>query len=113
MPDTKAHLAEKGTAFGSMVALADTVKQDTSLHFSLIQAFRRLCVARDKTDEEKRLEQEMDKGQIEQMRQLSQGGVGAAPSEKEDDPAVLKALAYRLVCDDACLVIAEIVAHAQ
>ena len=29
-----------------------------SLHFSLIQAFRRLCVARDKTDDEKRLEQE-------------------------------------------------------
>ena len=46
MPDTKAHLIEKGTAFGSMVALAESVTQDTSLHFSLIHAFSRLCVAR-------------------------------------------------------------------
>ena len=37
MPDTKAHLVENGVAFGSMVALADSVQHDTSLHFSLIQ----------------------------------------------------------------------------
>ena len=70
-------------------------------------------MARDRTDEEKRLEQEMDKGQIEQMRQLSAGGMGAAPAEKEDDPETLRKLAYRLVLDDACLVIAEVIAHAK
>lgn len=113
MPDTKAHLAEAGVAFGSMVALADSVTQDTSLHFSLIQAFRRLCVARDKSDDEKRLEQEMDKAQIEQMRQLSAGGVGAPPAEKEDDPETLRKLAYRLALDDACLVIAEVISHTK
>ena len=111
LPDLKAHLAEKGVAFGSMVALADSVKEDASLHFSLVQAFRRLCVARDKTDDEKRLEQEMDKAQIEQMKQLSAGGVGAPPSEKEDDPKVLTQLAYQLVKDDACLVLAELITH--
>ena len=111
LPDTKSHLVEKGVAFGSMVALADSVKEDVSLHFALIQAFRRLCVARDKTDDEKRLEQEMDKGQIEQMKQLSAGGVGAAPSEREDDPEVLTKLAYQLVKDDAVLVISEVVSY--
>jgi len=113
MPDTKIHLAESGQSFGSMVALSETIKTDASLHFALIQAFRRLCVARDKTDEEKRLEQEMDKKQIEQMKQLSAGGMGAAPTEKEDNPEVLNKLAYRLVRDDACLVIAEIIAHSK
>ena len=113
MPDTKAHLAEAGVAFGSMVALAESVTQDSSLHFSLIQAFRRLCVSRDKSEEEKRLAQEMDKGQIEQMRQLSAGGMGAPPPEKEDDPETLRKLAHRLVLDDACLVIAEIIAHTK
>ena len=113
MPDTKAHLIEKGTAFGSMVALAESVKEDVTLHFSLINAFRRLCVARDKTDEEKRLLQEMDTAQIEQMRQMASGGLGAPPSEKEDDPEHLRQLAYRLVKDDACLVVAEIIAHTK
>ena len=55
----------------------------------------------------------MDKGQIEQMKQLSAGGLGAAPSEREDDPEILRQLAYRLCQDDACLVIAEVVSHAK
>ena len=63
----------------------------------MLSAFRRLCVAREKSEDQQRLEQEMDKAQIEQMRQLSAGGMGAAPTEKEDDPAVLIKLAYRLV----------------
>ena len=96
-----------------MVSLSESVTVDTSLHFSLINAFRRLCVSRDKSDDEKRLEQEMDQAQIEQMKQLSAGGVGAAPSEREDDPEVLRKLAYQLVKDDACLVIAEIIAHTK
>lgn len=112
LPDIKRHLADKSVAFGSMVSLSQSVKEDATIHFALMQAFRRLCVGRDKTDDEKRLEQEMDKEQIEQMRQLSAGGVGAAPAEKEDDPEVLTKLAYQLVKDDAVLVIAELVAHA-
>lgn len=55
----------------------------------------------------------MDKAQIEQMRQLAAGGAGAAPSEKEDDPAQLTQLASQLVADEAALVVAEVVAHAK
>ena len=36
---------------------------------------------------------------------------GAQPTEAEDDPAVLTKLAYQLVQDDACLVLAELIAH--
>ena len=59
------------------------------------------------------LMQEMDKSQIEQMRQLSAGGAGNAPTEKDDDPALLKQIARQLVDDDAVLVIAELVAHSK
>mgnify|MGYP002038749977 CR=1 FL=1 len=58
MPDTKEHLVSKGVAFGSLTALAESVGKDSSFHFSLVSAFRRLCVPRKKSDEEKRLEQE-------------------------------------------------------
>ncbi len=47
------------------------------------------------------------------MRQLAAGGMGAAPSEKEDDPAILAKLAYRLVQDDAVLVVAEALANSK
>ena len=116
LPDTKAHMIEKAVGFGSLVALSESVKDgDTSLHFSLVQAFRRLCVARDKSDDQKRLEQEMEPRQIEQMRQMQQsaGGAGAAPSEKEDDPEHLRLMAWRLVQDDAVCVLAEVVASAK
>ena len=39
--------------------------------------------------------------------------MGAAPTEKEDDPAVLHTLAHQIVKDDAVLVIAELVAHSK
>ena len=52
----------------------------------------------------------MDKAQIEQMKQLAAGGLGAPPSEREDDPTILTKLARRLVMDDAVLVVAEALA---
>ena len=113
MPDTKEHLVSKGVAFGSLTALAESVGKDSSFHFSLVSAFRRLCVPRKKSDEEKRLEHEMEPAQIEQMRQMSAGPGGAAPKEREDNPNTLAALAARLVNDDATLVVAELVAHTQ
>jgi len=109
MPDVKDHLAEQQVRFGSLVALAESVKEDTSFHFALINAFRRLCVEREKPADQKRLEQEMDSDQIEQMRQLAAGGMGAAPSERKDDPQILTKLAATLVADDAVLVLSEIV----
>ena len=63
MPDTKEHLVSKGVAFGSLTALAESVGKDSSFHFSLVSAFRRLCVPRKKSDEEKRLEHEMEPAQ--------------------------------------------------
>ena len=113
LQEVKAHLIEAGVQFGSMVALAESVSQEDGISFALVQAFRRLCVAREKSDDQKRLETEMNKEQIEQMRQLSAGGMGAAPTEMEDDPETLRKLAYRLVQDDAALVISEVVAHAK
>ena len=55
----------------------------------------------------------MDKAQIEQMKQLAAGGLGAPPSEREDDPAILTKLAHRLVMDDAVLVVAEALAQSK
>jgi len=113
MPDVKEHLAQKEVRFGSLIALADSAGHDSSFHFPLISAFRRLCVEREKSDDAKRLETEMYKSQIEQMRQLAAGGMGAAPNEREDDPELLTKLAATLAEDDATLVVAEIVAHAR
>ena len=56
----------------------------------------------------------MDPAQIEQMRQLAAGGAGAAPpSERDDPPEVMTALATTLVEGDAVLAIAEVVARAR
>ena len=114
MPDMKAHLAASGARFGSLISLAESVGKDSSFHFALVSALRRLCVPREKSDEQQKLEQEMDKEQIEQMRQLAAGGAGvaAAPQEREDDPEVLKTLAAQLVDDDAVMALSEVVAHA-
>ena len=42
----------------------------------MVSALRQMCCPRDKSDEQKRLEQEMDAKQIEQMKQLSNPQVG-------------------------------------
>ena len=55
----------------------------------------------------------MDKAQIEQNASDVVRAHGAPPSEKEDDPEHLRQLAYRLVKDDACLVVAEIIAQTK
>ena len=67
LPDTKSHLVEQGTSFGSLVALSESISTDPSLGFSLLSSFRRLVAPREKSDDQKRLETEMDKGQIEQV----------------------------------------------
>ena len=114
MPEIKEHLYKQKVAFGSLTSLSESVSKDagaTSLQHSMVSALRQMCCPRDKTDEQKRLEQEMDPKQIEQMKQLS-NPQGNQPSEKEEDGAVLKGLAAQLAQDDATLVVAELVAHA-
>ena len=85
----------------------------SSPHHLITSSPHPLAVPREKPEDQKKLEQEMYKSQIEQMRQLAAGGVGQAPSEKEDDPKELRQLAERLVNDDAALVISELVAHSK
>jgi len=114
MPEIKEHLYKQKVTFGSLTSLSESVSKDagaTSLQHSMVSALRQMCCPRDKTDEQKRLEQEMDPKQIEQMKQLS-NPQGNQPSEKEEDSAVLKGLAAQLAQDDATLVVAELVAHA-
>ncbi len=59
MPDVKERLYEKKARLGSLVGLAESATKDAAFHYPLICAFRRLCVPRDKTDEQKKLEQEI------------------------------------------------------
>ena len=114
MPDVKRHLVENKLSFGSLTSLADSVSKEegkSTLHYSLVSALRQMCCPKEKTDEQKRLEQEMDEKQIEQMRQMANPG-SQTVTEKMDDPEVMNALAAQLAADDATLVVSELVAGA-
>lgn len=114
MPDVKQHLVDNKLSFGSLTSLADSVSKEegkSTLHYSLVSALRQMCCPKEKTDEQKRLEQEMDEKQIEQMRQMANPGAQTA-TEKRDDPEVMNALAAQLAKDDATLVVSELVAGA-
>ena len=64
-PSRQEHLAETGARFGSLVAVAHSASKDPSLHHALVSALGALCAPREKSDEQKRLEQEMHEAQVE------------------------------------------------